>query len=376
MDSPRIMLVINPGSTSTKLAVYRDESRIHQQQISYTPEQLSQFPSIIDQISFREMDIRDFLDRIPAADRNFAAVVGRGGVIVPLKSGAYEVNELLLDRTMHRPEGLHASNLGAVLAWRIAQPMGIKAYTYDSVSVSEQGVLAVLTGCGGVLRMSRCHVLNMRAVAIRAAKNAGRRYDQMNIIVAHLGGGITLSVHRRGRIEDIVLDSEGPLSPERAGRVPLSTLITFCRKNNIDYNGIWNRTRGAGGMAALLGTNNAREAEERKNNGDKMAALVFQTIAYQTAKAIGELSTVVKGEVDLIILTGGMAYCKQLTEWITDRVFWLGPVLVMAGEDEMDALANGVLRALRGEEPVHIYDQETDAWTPEKQVEVLLESIG
>jgi butyrate kinase len=370
------MLVINPGSTSTKLAVYRDESALHQEQISYTPEQLSQFPAIIDQISFRETDIRDFLARIPAADRDFTAVVGRGGVIVPLKSGAYEVNELLLDRTLHRPEGLHASNLGAVLAWRIAQPMGIKAYTYDSVSVSEQGVLAMLTGCGGVLRMSRCHILNMRAVAIRAAKNSGRRYDQMNIIVAHLGGGITLSVHRQGRIEDIVLDSEGPLSPERAGRVPLSTLITFCRKNNIDYNGMWNRTRGAGGMTALLGTNNAREAEERMKKGDKMAALVFQTIAYQTAKAIGELSTVVKGEVDLIILTGGMAHCKQLTEWITGRISWLGPVRVMAGEDEMEALATGVLRALRGEEPVHTYDQETDAWTPEKQVEALLESIG
>lgn len=356
------ILAINTGSTSTKLAIYRNEKMIFKEQINYSAKQVLSFNSINEQLEMRENSVREFLNSIQLPLEKLSAVVGRGGVIVPVKGGAYEVSELMIDRLKNRPLGQHASNLGGILAYNIAKPLGIKAYVYDGVTVSELHPLAYLTGFSAIMRQSRCHALNMRAMAIKAAEKMGKDYKDLNIIVAHLGGGITLSVHERGKMVDVVLDSEGPMSPERAGRVPLSPLILYCIEHNISFKELFRKTRGGGGLVSLLGTNDALEVEKMIERGNKKAALVYETMAYQIAKSIGELATVTKGKVDKIVLTGAMAYSKLLTDWVTERVQFIADVDIMPGEDELQALALGVLRVLRGEEEAHIYDEATDAW--------------
>ena len=361
MDNHYI-LAINPGSTSMKMAIFENDKKVHEYKESFSSDQLAGYMKVIDQVELREESIKRFINSIGETPP-LSAVVGRGGVVGPLKSGAYEVNDLLVNRLSYKPMGEHASNLGGVLATRIAWPLGIKAYVYDCVSVSEQRPLSYLTGFKGVLRYCRCHILNMRAQAIKAAQEMEKRYDELNIIVAHLGGGITLTLHERGRITDMVLDSEGALSPERAGRLPLNLLINYCKQLDIHYDQLTRMTRGGGGIVSLLGTNNAQEVEKRVLQGDKMALLVYKSMAYQVAKSIGELSTVVKGNVDLIILTGAMSFSNMLTDWIEERVSFISKVRIIPGEDELEALSRGVLRVLRGEETAHIYDEETDNWS-------------
>ncbi|WP_213973969.1 butyrate kinase [Tepidanaerobacter acetatoxydans] len=356
------ILAINPGSTSTKLAIYKNEEMIYKEQINYSAKQITSFNSISQQLDMRENSVREFLNSIQLPLEKLSAVVGRGGVIVPVKSGAYEVNELMLDRLKNRPLGQHASNLGGMIAYNIAKPLGIKAYVYDGVSVSELQPLAYLTGFSGITRQSRCHALNMRAMAIKEAKKIGRNYKDVNLIVAHMGGGITLSVHEKGKMVDVVLDSEGPMTPERAGRLPLSPLIYYCIDHNISYKQLFSKIRGGGGLVSLLGTNDALAVEKMIDNGSKKAALVYETMAYQISKSIGELATVTKGKVDKIVLTGAMAYSKRLTNWITERVQFIADVDIIPGEDELQALSLGVLRVLRGEEEAHIYDEATDSW--------------
>jgi butyrate kinase len=261
----------------------------------------------------------------------------------------------MVDRVENRPIMEHASNLAAPIAYGIAKKVGIPSYIYDCVMADELPDIARISGMPDIPRTSSSHVLNTRAMAIKAANNRGMKYEKMNIIVAHLGGGISINVHEKGRIIDLVSDDEGPFSPERAGRVPCRDLINLCYSGKFDKKTMQRKLRGNGGLRAYLNTIDAREVEQMIEEGNEEAKLVYEAMAYQIAKGIGELATVIEGNVDAIILTGGIAYSKMLTDWIVKRVKFIAPVEILAGENEMESLAFGALRVLRGEESARQY---------------------
>lgn len=354
------ILAINPGSTSTKIAVFKDETCLHQKTFSYETDQISCFSTIISQKDFRMSQINEYLKEIDMPLEKFSAVVGRGGAIGPVKSGAYIVNKRLVRRLTNNPVGHHASNLGGVMAYELASCANITAYIYDGVTVDELDDVARITGLQGIQRHSRCHALNMRAAAIAVSKKISKKYTESNLIVAHLGGGITMSVHRKGQMSDVLIDSEGAFSPERSGRLPATTLLKYLMLNKVDPATALKQTRGNGGMVSLLGTNNMLAVEEQISSGDEHARHIQDAMIYQIAKGIGELSTTLYGEVDRIILTGAMAYSRRITLGVIERVGFIAPVVVVPGEHELEALAFGVLRVLRGEEQAHIYDATTD----------------
>jgi len=349
------ILAINPGSTSTKIAIYEDERELFTTSLEHSPEEIEKYDSIQDQFEMRRDAVLNFLEEKGFDIRELAAVVGRGGMLPPVKTGAYEVNELMLKTLRERPYMEHASNLGAPIAYEIAKAAGVKAYIYDSVRADEMTDIARISGMPDIPRMSTSHVLNTRAVAMKVAKKYGKRYDEMNFVVAHLGGGISLNVHEKGRIVDIVSDDEGAFSPEGSGRVPCRLLIELCYSGKYDKKAMLKKLRGNGGLKAYLGTTDARKVERMIEAGNEKARLVYEALAYQVAKNIGELATVVAGKVDAIILTGGLAHSKMLTSWIKKRVEFIAPVEIVAGENEMESLAYGILRVLRGEEEARIY---------------------
>ncbi len=351
------ILAINPGSTSTKIALYEDEKEVFTKTLEHPVEELEKYDNTQDQYEMRKDAVLSFLKEKNFDIKNLSAVVGRGGMLPPVKSGAYLVNELMLDTLKNRPVMEHASNLGAPIAYEIAKAAGVNAYIYDSVRTDELIDIARISGMPDIPRTSTSHVLNSRAMAIKAAKKYGKRYDEMNIVVAHLGGGISLSVHEKGRIVDIISDDEGPFSPERAGRVPCRDLIELCYSGKFDKRTMHKKLRGNGGIKAYLGTTDAREVEKMIEAGDENAKLIYEAMAYQIAKGIGELATVVEGKVDVIILTGGIAYSQMLTSWIKKRVEFIAPVEIMPGENEMESLAYGILRVLRGEEKAREYTE-------------------
>ncbi len=348
------VLAINPGSTSTKIALYDDDRLVFKTSVEHPAAALEEFATIGEQYRMRFEAVREALAAAGVDSSELAAVVGRGGLLPPVKSGAYRVNESMVDRLLHRPVVEHASNLGAVIAWQLAEPLGIPSFIYDSVAVDELEDIARITGMPEVSRKSFSHALNMRAAAIRSAAAAGRPYADMNIIVAHLGSGTSVSVHSGGRMIDISSDDEGPFSPERAGRVPGKDLVSLCYVH--DKQTMMKKLRGKGGLVALLGTNDARAVDAMVAAGDGKAKLVFEAMAYQIAKAIGELATVVDGAVDSIVITGGMAYLDSFVGWIRKRVEFIAPVEILPGENELESLAQGALRVLRGEERAHEYD--------------------
>lgn len=348
------ILAINPGSTSTKIAVYENEEELYKTNITHSNEDLEKFSNIADQYEMRYEAIMGFLKDNHFNVQDLSAVVGRGGLLPPVKSGAYLVNESMVTRLKNNPIVHHASNLGAMIAFEIAKVVNINAYIYDSVSVDELEAIARISGMKEVERKSLTHALNMRAVAINTANSVGKNYENTTAIVAHIGGGITLSIHKNGKMIDAISDDEGPFSPERAGRIPGKDLVSLCYKNDVSV--IKKKMRGKGGMVSLLGTNNALEVEEMIKAGDENAKLVYEAMAYQISKGIGELATVVEGKVDHIILTGGIAYSKMITQWISNRVSFIAPVIIAAGENELESLAMGTLRVLKGEEEARIYD--------------------
>lgn len=349
------ILAINPGSTSTKIAIYENETELYKTNISHSNEEIEKYPQIPDQYEMRYKAIMNFLKENQFEVETLSAVVGRGGLLPPVNSGAYQVNQTMVDRLRFRPVVQHASNLGALIAYAIAEEIGVNAYIYDSVAVDELNDIARIAGLKEVERKSLVHALNMRAVAIKTANKVGKPYNELTTIVAHIGGGISLSVHQNGRMVDVISDDEGPFSPERAGRIPGKDLVSLCYQN--DAATMKKKLRGKGGLVSLLGTNNALEVEDRIKEGDKEAELVYQAMAYQIAKGVGELATVVGGKVDHIILTGGIAYSKMITGWITERVQFIAPVIVEAGENELESLAFGALRVLKGEETAAEYTE-------------------
>ena len=352
------ILAINPGSTSTKIAVYDNEEQILVKGIDHPSDEIAKYDRVQDQFDMRKEEVLKVLSDNNIGIDTLSAVVGRGGLLPPVKSGAYLVNDEMIDRLKNRPVLEHASNLGAIISYEIAKPLGVNAYIYDSVAVDELIDVARLSGLKGMDRDCLSHALNSRAMAIKYAKNNDKSYSDLNLIVAHLGGGITVSVHEKGRMIDIVSDDEGSFSPERSGRVPCKKLIDTCFSGKYTHKEMLKMIRGKGGIVSYLNTVDVREVEAMVNEGNEEAKLVHEAMAYQVSKAIGELATVVEGKVDAIVITGGIAHSKTMTSNIKKRVEFISHVEIMAGENELESLSLGTLRVLTGEEKAREYSEE------------------
>jgi len=353
------VLVINPGSTSTKVAVFEDENSVATETIAHAHTEIAAFPRIPDQYAFRRDAILSFLQRNGITVQSLDAVVGRGGILRPLASGTYAVNERMLQELRNpNKERDHVVNLGALIAHEIAEQTGIPAFVVDPVCVDEFEPLARISGLPEIERRSLSHALSLKQTARRAAaRDLGRRYEEINLVVVHMGGGISVSAHRRGRMIDVnqALDGTGPFSPERVGGLPVGDVLRLAFSGQYTCEELFRRFTRQGGLLAHLGTNDGCEVERRIAQGNQHARLIYQAMAYQIAKEIGLMSTVLRGEVDAIVLTGGLAHSPMLVPWIRERVEWIAPVLVYPGQDEMLALAQGALRVLRGEEGVKEY---------------------
>jgi butyrate kinase len=344
----KYILAINPGSTSTKIAVYEDKNSIFEKNIEHSSEELSKFEKITDQYRMRYKDIQKVLSEKSFQLSDFSAIVARGGPVAVLEPGAYRINETMVEKLMNNPLVDHASNLGGVIAFNLGKPLGIPAFIYDAVSTDQMTSIARLSGIKEISRKSLVHALNMRSVGMSCAEKIGKNYNEVNFIIAHLGGGITIAVHEKGRMTDLVSDDEGPFSPERAGRLPGKDLVKMCYLHDEDT--MEKKLRGQGGLVSYLGTTSTIEVEKRIKNGDEYAKLVYEAMAYQISKGICELTAVLKGKIDLVILTGGIAYSELITSWIKERVEWVAPVEIVPGEKELEALAYGALRVINGEE--------------------------
>ena len=352
------LLIINPGSTSTKLALYDGAEKLVQESLDHDAAELQQYRTIAEQVPMRLSVIRSFMERNGIDENELAAVIGRGGLVFGLRTGGYIVDDelcrALVDDELSQP---HASNLGGLLARELAKPLGIPAYIYDAVTSGELTDVAKITGYAEIERQSFCHVLNSRAMAIRYAKQQGRNYKDMNLIVVHMGGGVSASVHKHGEIVDSVGDDDGQFSPERAGCAPALSMIKLCYSGKYTYEEMRRKIRGRGGMYAHLGVSDCRVIEQMIKDGDEHAALILDAQAYQIAKGVGELSPVLKGKIDGIILTGGVAYSSMLTDWITDYIGFIATIMVLPGENELESLAAGALRILEGKEQAEAYKE-------------------
>lgn len=349
------ILAINPGSSSTKIGVFDDLGQVLAINIPHGEEELKTYAGFQPQLAYRKAAILGTLADKGILLDSLSAVVGRGGVMNPVESGAYLVNDMMKEDLEHCRK-YNASNLGAWLADDLAAMAGVKAFVYDPVSVDELWDFARLTGLPGVERSSIGHVLNMKAVARQWATEHKKSYLEANLIVAHLGGGITLSLHHKGRLVDLISDDEGPFGPERAGHIPARKLIQYIFDHELDQQGAFDVLQGEGaGLYGMLGTPNTIEVEKRIAEGDKNALLCYQAMAFNVAKSIGQLATEVCGKVDQIILTGGTSYSPQFTGWIIERVSFIAPVAVMPGERELSAMAEGVLQVLLGKAAAKTY---------------------
>lgn len=351
------LLIINPGSTSTKIAVYDDEREILSENISHSVEELAPYKRIVDQKGFRKDIVLGALRERSIDLSDLAAVVGRGGLLKPIPSGCYRVNERMLDDLARGVQGEHASNLGGLIADEIARPLGRPAFIVDPVVVDELEDWARLSGIPEIRRRSIFHALNHKYTARLAAREIGRGYESLNLVVCHLGGGVTVGAHKRGRVVDVNngLNGEGPITPERAGTVPAGDLVALAFSGQYGEKDLKKMLTGRGGMVAHLGTNDMRETLKRVAAGDAQAALVFEAMIVTVAKQIGAAAAVLEGRVDGIVLTGGLAHSSEFIEGIKARVAFLGPVFVFPGENEMAALAQAGLRVIRGEEEARTY---------------------
>lgn len=344
-----LVLVLNPGSTSTRIGLYRGASSVAEEEISHPPEPLDESADLWKQLEPRSAAVRDFLERNGVKADSLDAVVGRGGLLRPVAGGTYDISDSMLEDARVGLQGLHPSNLGCALAAAVARPEGIPAYVVDPVSVDESEELAAYSGLAGIRRRPLSHALSVHACARRFASEAGRTVEEVNVVVAHLGGGISVCPVRGGRIVDANnAVSEGPFSPQRSGGLPLQELLAFVFENGYSRRDLEQMTVRRGGLLSYLGTSDAREVEERIAHGDDRARAVYQAMAYQVAKEIGAMATVLAGRIDAIVLTGGLARSSLLVDWIVQRVEFIAPVRVMETE-EMSALAAGALRVLRHE---------------------------
>ena len=350
------ILVINPGSTSTKFAVYRGGEPLVVMNLRHSAEELAPFRGkpILEQQEFRRRKIEEELQKRDYHTSQLDAVVGRGGLLHPLSSGTYRVNDEMLEELRRAERGEHASNLGAFLAKGIADEVSAPAFIVDPVSVDEWPEKTRLSGSAALERECLSHALNSKAVAKRLAREKGRSYDHLHLVVAHVGSGISVSAHEHGRMIDATNSrEEGAFSTERAGTVPCMKLVDLCFGGKYTRQQVETMLFREGGLYSYLGTKDLEEIESRIAAGDDRAALVFEAMVYQIAKEIGAMAAALRGRVDGILLTGGMTHSKKLVANLRSYVYWIAPLHVYAGEDELQALAEGALRVLRGEETAH-----------------------
>lgn len=360
MENTFKILTINPGSTSTKIAVFDNEELVFEKTLRHSSEEIGQYEKISDQFEFRKKVIEDAVIEGGVKISDLDAVVGRGGLLKPITGGTYSVGEEMIEDLKIGVLGEHASNLGGLIAKEIGDSVDIPSYIVDPVVVDELHDVARVSGIPEIDRKSIFHALNQKATARRASKDLDKKYEECNFIVAHMGGGISVGAHLKGNVVDVAnaLDGEGPFSPERSGGLPVGDLIKMCFSGNYTQDDIKKRIKGNGGLVAYLSTNDGREVESMIEEGNEKAKLVYESMAYQVAKEIGACASVLKGDIDAILLTGGIAYSKLFTNMIIDRVNFLGEVKVYPGEDEMIALAQGGLRVLNKEEEAKVYGNE------------------
>lgn len=345
------VLVINPGATSTKISVFDEEQEVFKKSIDHSASDLAPFEHVIDQLEYRKKLIKQALDDAGFKSDDFNAVCGRGGLLRHIPSGTYEVNDRVLNDIYNPPYGEHASNLGTILAKAIADEANIKAYFVDPVSVDEMTEVAHVSGFAGMERESFFHALNQKSMAHKAAKKLGKTYEDVNLIVVHMGGGVSVAAHEKGRVVDVYnVKDEGSFSMDRGGSLPVNAVINFCfsGKTKAEVKKIIGTQAG---VFSYLGTKDFREVEERAFSGDEEAKLVFDALVYQYCKDIGAMAAVLKFNVDAIVLTAGMAHSQKLCDAITDYVGKLAPIIILPGEEEMRSLAEGALRVLHGEKP-------------------------
>lgn len=350
-------LIINPGSTSTKIGVFEDETLLFEETLRHTTEEISQYASIADQKDFRKKIITDLLEKKDFDIKSLNVVVGRGGMLKPIPGGTYAVTDELLADLVVGKQGQHASNLGGILAREIGDSIGVPSFIVDPVVVDELMPIARYSGVPELPRKSVFHALNQKAVAKRYAKEQGVPYESLNLIVVHMGGGVSVGAHEKGMIVDVfnALDGDGAFSPERAGGVPSGALIKMCFSGEYTEKEVYSKIVGKGGFNAYLGTNDMREVMKMVNEGNEKAAEMVDAFTFQVAKDMGSMACVLKGKVDQIIVTGGIAYNASVIEALKERAGFIAPFTVYPGEDELLALTQGALRVLNGEEEAMKY---------------------
>lgn len=356
MEKIRHILAINVGSTSTKVAFYRDSERLVQESISYSAAELSRCEGLGEQLPLREEGLRKFIEKNAIDMSKVDLVISRGGLGRPGPAGAYSIVQAMCDDLLQGRYGKHPSALGPAMALGLARQYRMPAVVIDPPSTDEFQPLARVSGLPEIERKSAFHALNQKAAARKAAGQLSRRYEEINLVVAHLGGGITIGAHCKGLVIDCTHGlSEGPFTPERAGALPTQDLLELAQSGRVSPKDLSKRLVGQGGLAAYLGTTNAVEVEAAVKKGDAKAELIYRAMAYQIAKDIGAMAAVLAGDVDGVVLTGGLAHSEMLTGWVRQRVKFIAPVFVFPGEDEMEAMASGALRILRGEETPREY---------------------
>lgn len=350
-------LIINPGSTSTKIGVFEDETLLFEETLRHSTEEIAQYASIVDQKDFRKQIILDLLEKKNFDIKSLQVIVGRGGMLKPIPGGTYAVSDELLEDLKIGKQGQHASNLGGILAREIGDSIGVSSYIVDPVVVDELMPIARYSGVPELPRTSVFHALNQKAVAKRYAKEKGVAYDSLNLIVVHMGGGVSVGAHEKGRVIDVfnALDGDGAFSPERAGAVPSGALIKMCFSGEYTEKEVYKKIVGGGGFNAYLGTNDMRDVAKMIDEGDSHADEVREAFILQVCKNIGSMSCVLKGKVDQIIVTGGIAYNKAVVDKMEERAGFIAPFTVYPGEDELLALTQGALRVLSGEEEAMVY---------------------
>ena len=355
----KLILVINPGSTSTKVALFRNAENVIQNNLTHSAEEISKFERVADQLEMRQDLIEGWMKEEGYKLSDLEAVVGRGGLLKSMPGGTYEVSSKMKDDLIAAQRGEHASNLGGLIADKIAQKAGVKSFIVDPVAVDEFDDIARISGIPQIERISLGHALNIKAVGRRAARELGKNLEDVNLVVAHIGGGISICPLRKGKAIDYNNANEmGPFSPERTGGLPCGDLVKLCFSGKFTLPEMKKKISGKGGLVAYLGTNDAREVQKRIDEGDKNAELIFSAMAYQIAKEIGQMATVLKGDVDAIVMTGGVSYSENLTNQVKEMVSFIAPYMVIPGEDEMLALAEGTVRVLNNEEKAKIYENE------------------
>ncbi len=350
-------LIINPGSTSTKIGVFEDETLLFEETLRHSTEEIAQYASIVDQKDFRKDIIMNLLKEKDFDIQSLGMVVGRGGMLKPIPGGTYAVTDDLLEDLKIGKQGQHASNLGGILAREIGDSIGVPSFIVDPVVVDELCDIARYSGVPELPRTSVFHALNQKAVAKRYAKEVGKAYDSLNLVVVHMGGGVSVGAHLNGKIVDVfnALDGDGAFSPERAGGAPVGALIKMCFSGQYTEKEVYKKFVGNGGFNAYLGTNDMRDVEKMVDNGDAKAKEIRDAFIFQVSKDIGSMATVLNGKVDQIVVTGGIAYDKGVVAGLKERCEWIAPFTVYPGEDELLALVQGGLRVVNGEEEAMKY---------------------